>query len=273
MKSCINGAKRSNNNFKNTFCNVNELCINRVRQSSTNNIIPHCAGDGDVRINNKVVSRSTFSDCFSLNKKNYIDLLRDSTKPIVICTGPTGSGKTYLSCMEGTTGLSTGKYKKMIITRPAVSIENEDHGFLPGNLNNKMDPWIRPIYDNINETIGVREFDSLLRHKIVEICPFGYIRGRTFNNTYVIADEMQNSTKMQFQTLLTRLGEDSKIVINGDLNQSDNPSKDGLSNFLFLLEKYLSVYPIEYISLVALSNEDIRRHPAINEILNIYSNN
>jgi len=208
----------------------------------------------------------------SANKKIYIESLLDQTKPIVICTGPTGSGKTYLACVEGTTGLSTGKYKKMLITRPAVSIENEDHGFLPGNLDKKMDPWIRPIYDNMEQTIGIKEFESLVRHKIIEVCPFGYIRGRTFNNAYILADEMQNSTKMQFQTLLTRLGTDSKMVINGDLAQSDNTNNDGLSEFIWLLNNYLNNDNIpEYISLVCLTQGDIRRHPAINEIMNIYS--
>jgi len=217
---------------------------------------------------NKIVIKkpSNYSTNYSENKLKYISEL-NGEKPILICTGPTGTGKTYLACEEGINQLN--KYKKILITRPAVSIHNEQHGFLPGSLEDKMAPWFRPIYDNIEDSFGKDYLNYLLKNRIIDMCPFAYIRGRTFTNTFVIADEMQNATSMQFKTLLTRLGEESKLVINGDLSQSDNTDNNGLSEFLFLLDKYPK--EPEYISKVQLLNEDIIRHPAVNEILDIYS--
>jgi len=205
---------------------------------------------------------------YSENKLRYISELNGDS-PIVICTGPTGTGKTFLACQEGIQQLKN--YKKILITRPAVSIHNEQHGFLPGSLEDKMAPWFRPIYDNIEDSFGKEYLDYLLKNKIIDMCPFAYIRGRTFNNTFIIADEMQNSTKMQFQTLLTRIGESSKLVINGDPNQSDDPNNDGLSDFLFRLSRYSINKNPEYISTIQLRGEDIIRHPAVNEILDIYN--
>jgi phosphate starvation-inducible PhoH-like protein len=202
---------------------------------------------------------------YSENKLKYISEL-NGEKPIIICTGPTGTGKTYLACQEGIKQLSD--YRKILITRPAVSIHNENHGFLPGTLENKMAPWFRPIYDNIEESFGKDYLDYLLKNKIIDMCPFAYIRGRTFNNTFIIADEMQNATSMQFKTLLTRIGYDSKLVINGDISQSDNPANNGLAEFLGCLNRY-HTEPM-YISRIELETEDIIRHPAVIEILDIY---
>ena len=207
----------------------------------------------------------------SEEKLQYKRFLSDPLIPIVICTGPTGSGKTYMACREGINQLNNGYYKKMLITRPAVSIDNEQHGYLPGTLDKKMDPWIRPIYDNIEDIIGIKQFEYLLKHKVIEICPFAYIRGRTFKNTYIIADEMQNSSRMQFKTLLTRIGDSSKIVVNGDLLQSDNISNDGLNDFITRLIEYSKNNERKYVKIVNLHNDDIQRHPSILEILDIYS--
>jgi len=207
----------------------------------------------------------------SEEKLQYKRYLSDPMIPIVICTGPTGSGKTYMACKEGINQLNNGSYEKLLITRPAVSIDNEQHGYLPGTLNKKMDPWIRPIYDNIEDIIGIKQLDYLIKHKVIEICPFAYIRGRTFKNTYIIADEMQNSSRMQFKTLLTRIGESSKIVVNGDLLQSDNSSNDGLNDFITRLIEYSKNNERKYTKIVNLLNDDIQRHPSILEVLDIYS--
>jgi phosphate starvation-inducible PhoH-like protein len=171
----------------------------------------------------------------SENKLHYVEQLNNEV-PIVICTGPTGTGKTFLACHEAISQLE--KYKKILITRPAVSIHNEQHGFLPGSLEDKMAPWFRPIYDNIEDSFGKEYLEYLLKNKIIDICPFAYIRGRTFNNTFVIADEMQNATRMQFQTLLTRIGKESKMVINGDIQQTDSVDNNGLLDFLTKLNCY-----------------------------------
>ena len=134
-----------------------------------------------------------------------------------------------------------------------------------------MDPWIRPVYDNIGSVIGHKEVEQMIKYKIIELCPIGYLRGRTFTDTFIIADEMQNSTKMQFQTLLTRVGKDSKLVVNGDLEQSDNISDNGLYDFIKRLKEYLDTKNVKYIQLVNLQKSDIIRHPCVTEILDIYS--
>ena len=204
----------------------------------------------------------------SENKAKYIEAL-NGTKPIVICTGPTGSGKTFLACREALQQLK--KYKKILITRPAISIENEDHGFLPGTIEQKMTPWFRPIYDNIEDSFGKEYLSRLLKERIIEMCPFAYMRGRTFHNTFIIADEMQNTTKMQFKTLLTRIGNNSKIVINGDSAQCD-ARDDGLADFIFRMQKYQNTFDeLEYIERIELDGNDIMRHPSIVEVLKIYS--
>ena len=208
------------------------------------------------------------SENYSKNKLNYLCELNGSL-PIVICTGPTGTGKTFLACQEGINQLH--KYNKILITRPAVSIHNEQHGFLPGSLEDKMAPWFRPIYDTIEDSYGKDYLSFLLKNKIIDMCPFAYIRGRTFNNTFIIADEMQNATSMQIKTLLTRIGENSKLIINGDLSQSDNIDNNGLSDFLTRFNRYSITKTPEYISWVELYNEDIIRHPAVTEILDVYS--
>ena len=207
------------------------------------------------------------SKLLSIQKQLYIELLKNQTKPIVICTGPTGSGKTFLACESAITQLLSGNYKKILITRPAVSIHNEQHGFLPGTLEKKMDPWIKPVLDNMESITGPKKIADLFKYKIIEVCPFGYIRGRTFKDTYIIADEMQNSTQTQFQTLLTRIGDSSKIVVNGDLAQSDDPEANGLNDFIHRL---CSLQDLKYVEHIDLSTKDIIRHPAVNEILDIY---
>jgi phosphate starvation-inducible PhoH-like protein len=230
-----------------------------------------CGGSKNLHGYGKFNTRNTTVQ-LSENKLKYSKYLTNMEIPIIICTGPTGTGKTFSACDEGLTQLLEGKYKKILVTRPTVSVENEQLGFLPGNLDKKMDPWVRPVYDNLEALVGIKEVEQMVRYKIIEICPIAYLRGRTFNDTFIIADEMQNSTKMQFQTLLTRVGQESKIVVNGDLEQSDNVADNGLYDFIKRLHSYLeSGNQIKYIAMVNLQQSDIIRHPCVSEILNVYS--
>ena len=155
---------------------------------------------------------------------------------------------------------------KIVITRPAVSVD-EDHGFLPGTLNQKMEPWTRPIMDVFEEYYHPREIADMLDDGIIEISPLAYMRGRTFKNAFVIADEMQNATPSQMKMLLTRLGENSRMVVTGDLNQADRPRENGLLEFVGLYEQ---VSRHNLIDMVWFEAKDIERHPVVKEILSIY---
>jgi len=155
---------------------------------------------------------------------------------------------------------------KIVITRPAVSVD-EQHGFLPGDLNEKMAPWTRPIFDVFSDNFCQAEIERQVREGIVEVAPLAYMRGRTFKNSVIIADEMQNATPSQMKMLLTRLGEGSKMVVTGDLQQADRPSNNGLLQFL---ELYNNFNNHQYVDICRFSKQDIERHEAVKEILDIY---
>jgi phosphate starvation-inducible PhoH-like protein len=188
----------------------------------------------------------------------YMLALR-SNKPIVVCTGPAGSGKTMLACQVAVEQINKGK---VILTRPIVAAD-EDMGYLPGDLNEKMEPWTRCFFDIFEKYLTHNQMDRAIR-----IEPLGYMRGRTFEDTLILADEMQNSTENQMLMLLTRVGPRTRIVITGDLQQSDLGDENGLRN----LVKNLSLYHTNYIEHVDMDEGDIIRHPAVNEVLKILQN-
>jgi len=203
--------------------------------------------------------------------------LEDEKVNIVFAVGPAGTGKTMLACTNAIQALKAGKIDKIILTRPVVPVE-EDIGFLPGNINKKMDPWIRPIFDIFLEFYSQREIDTMMNNNMIEISPLAYMRGRTFKRSMIIADEMQNSSPNQMLMLITRIGKDSKMVITGDLNQTDKPgTKGGLYDFIQRFRAYSvsketskEASPIE---LIELNETDIERHPVIETVLNIYKVN
>ena len=157
----------------------------------------------------------------SVAQEQYLQGLKNPEKRIVIATGPAGTGKTVFGCEYGIHQLLKGVYERMIFTRPLVSVD-EEFGFLPGTMEEKMAPWIRPIYDVLSQYISIKEIQLLMEEKIIEIVPLGFMRGRTFKNALILADEMQNSTPSQMKMLLTRIGTGSKMVLTGDLEQCDH---------------------------------------------------
>lgn len=204
----------------------------------------------------------------SRNQETYIDLLKDESKMIVFATGPAGTGKTMLAVIAAVRALRSGSVNKIIITRPAVGVDDEKHGFLPGDLNQKMEPWTRPIMDIMKEYYRPQELTRMLDDAVIEVSPLAYMRGRTFKNAFIIADEMQNATPGQMKMLLTRLGENSKMVVTGDTRQADRADPDnGLLDFQRLVDSYRSS---QYVAGCELTGKDVHRHPAVLEVLKIY---
>ena len=200
------------------------------------------------------------------SQTRYSHLLRNKAKKIVVANGPAGTGKTLFATEYGIRNFFTHQYEKIVFTRPSVSVD-EDLGYLPGTLEEKMAPWVRPIYDILYRFLSSKEVTYLMEEKIIEIAPLGYMRGRTFEKTWIVADEMQNCTVSQMKMLLTRLGQNSKLVITGDLDQHDNVSEiNGLEDFLERMKGRRS----SSISSFEFDKEDIQREKVVKEVLDIY---
>lgn len=208
-------------------------------------------------------------------QKHYMDTLEKPEHSIVIATGPAGTGKTILACHLGIRKLQAGEIQKLILTRPAVSVE-EQHGFLPGTLEEKMEPWLRPVYDVFYQYFSAQKLQKLIQQQTIEICPLAYMRGRTFENAWIIADEAQNMTPNQMLMLLTRIGNKSKMVITGDPKQHDRGFEvNGLNDFLERYEKnerQLAILGTTFgeVSVVKFEHRDVERHPVIRKILSLY---
>lgn len=204
----------------------------------------------------------------TLNQEEYINLLTDPGKLIIFATGPAGTGKTMLAMLAGIRALKMGEISKIVLTRPAVGVDDEKHGFLPGDLNAKMEPWTRPLFDVMAEYYDPKEIARMLDDQIIEISPLAFMRGRTFKHSWIIADEMQNATPNQMKMLLTRLGEGSKMIVTGDTRQADRKDPDnGLLDFKGLVKQYSQA---SYVAGVEMTGKDIQRHPAVVEVLKIY---
>ncbi len=203
----------------------------------------------------------------SLNQEKYIVSLQDDQQDIVIAYGPAGTGKTYLAMQAAIKAYRMGMCERIVLTRPAVGVEGERHGFLPGTLEEKMAPWTRPLLDVMREYYTPQEIKKMLEDQTVEISPLAFMRGRTFKDSWIIADEMQNATPGQMKMLLTRIGEDSKIVVTGDVEQTDKRKKDnGLADLCVRLGK-----SVNGIALCELNKRDIQRHKIITSILKLYN--
>ena len=199
------------------------------------------------------------------NQETYMLKLLDKDKDIVFGIGPAGTGKTLLAVQIAVKLFKEGEVEKIIVTRPAVSVD-EDLGFLPGTLEQKMAPWTRPIFDVIREYFTAREITMMIDEGIIEIAPLAYMRGRTFKNSFILADEMQNATPNQMKMLLTRIGEGSKMVVTGDLAQADRLTDNGLVSFI----RQLYTRNLTRLDIVNFEHRDIERHEAVKEVLEIY---
>ena len=202
----------------------------------------------------------------NLRQEDYLAHLENPKKDMVFALGPAGTGKTLIATLWAIKQLKSREIERIVITRPAVSVD-EQHGFLPGTLEQKMAPWTRPIMDVFREFWDLKQIESMLENEVIEIAPLAYMRGRTFKNCVIIGDELQNSTVSQMKMLLTRIGEGSKMVITGDLNQHDRGfEQNGLADFI----KRLAADPSSKMALVEFERQHVERHPAVAEVLRIY---
>ena len=203
----------------------------------------------------------------SRGQEQLVLSLLDADTNITVAVGPAGTGKTYLAMQAAIKALRHNEVDRIILTRPAVGVEDEQHGFLPGTLEQKMAPWTRPLLDVLREYYHPRDITRMLDDQVIEISPLAYMRGRTFKNAWIIADEMQNATPGQMKMLLSRLGQGSKITVTGDVEQADRKTTD---NGLLDLCERLTRQGISGLDVIKLTSRDIQRHPMISSILALY---
>lgn len=199
----------------------------------------------------------------TIGQREYVSAVR--SRDLVFCIGPAGTGKTYLAVVLAVLAMKTGSAKRIVLTRPAVEA-GESLGFLPGDLKEKVDPYLRPLYDALHDVLGAEQTDRLMERGVIEIAPLAYMRGRTLDDAFIILDEAQNTTKAQMKMFLTRLGFGSKMVINGDKTQIDLPrgTESGLIAAESILKKVGDIH-FQY-----LEQGDVVRHPLVAKIIEAY---
>lgn len=195
------------------------------------------------------------------NQQDYLDSI--DVNSITLGLGPAGTGKTFLAVERATSALLTGQANRLILTRPAVEA-GENLGFLPGTLEDKLDPYLRPLTDAIHDLVGPEQLETWVRQETIEVAPLAFMRGRTLNNAFIILDEAQNTTPAQMKMFLTRMGFGSKIVITGDTSQVDIKGNNGLEHAARLLAD------MEDIGVITLTNKDVVRHPLVAKIIRSY---
>lgn len=202
----------------------------------------------------------------NLNQETLVASLENAKKHIVFAVGPAGCGKTLLATMAAVKALKEGVIERIVITRPNVAVDDNDIGYLPGDILKKMMPWMMPIIDVFSEYYTQKEITTMLEENTIEIVPVAYIRGRTFKNCYILFDEAQNSTPTSMLSVLTRIGENSKLIVTGDVRQGDRGLNNGLSD---VIRRMASHDPV-HIDLVEFDDRDVERHPVIKEVLKMY---
>lgn len=227
-------------------------------QDGTQNKIKELTGDGIcVTTSGKTVKPKT------LGQKNYVDAIYKNT--IVMGIGPAGTGKTYLAVAMAVKAFKAHEVNKIILTRPAVEA-GEKLGFLPGDLQDKVDPYLRPLYDALFEMLGADNFQKHMEKGSIEVAPLAYMRGRTLDDAFIILDEAQNTTSEQIKMFLTRLGFNSKIVVTGDITQIDLPDKKRSG----LIEAMRVLQEVDDISIIRFTEQDVVRHKLVQEIIKAY---
>ena len=209
-----------------------------------------------------ITARGKQIKCKTVGQKEYVEAIRKNT--VVFGVGPAGTGKTYLAVCMAVSAFKSKQVEKIILTRPAVEA-GEKLGFLPGDLHEKVDPYLRPLYDALQELLGLETYGKLMERGAIEVAPLAYMRGRTLSNAFIILDEAQNTTKEQMKMFLTRMGEGSKTVVTGDITQIDLDGKEsGLVHATGILDG------VEGVSVVRLSAKDVVRHPLVMRIIHAY---
>lgn len=253
------GALRKQDNKHSHLINLDENNTFYMNQSKTINFN---------QANYIIKSRRTVHiKAQSENQEIYLNYLQDPTVDVVVVSGPAGTGKTYLAMLNAISKLREGEIDKILLTRPAVTVDDEKHGFLPGDLNEKMEPWVRPLLDILREYYTQKDIKHMLEEQIIEITPLAFCRGRNFRSSYIILDEAQNATPTQIKMLLTRIGFGSKIVITGDIEQTDRKTAQ---NGLLDIKHRLKMLDVPGLKACEFQIEDIRRHHIIEHILNLY---
>ncbi len=212
-----------------------------------------------------VTARGKKIYCKTLNQRDYCRAIKKNT--LTFAVGPAGTGKTYLAVALAVAAFRRGEVDRIILTRPAIEA-GEKLGFLPGDLQMKVDPYLRPLYDALEELFGVDNYTALIEKGIIEIAPLAYMRGRTLSRAFIILDEAQNTTEEQMKMFLTRMGEGSKVVVTGDITQIDLPlgGKSGLKQAIKILAD------IDGIAVCRLTDKDVVRHELVQKIIKAYDN-
>lgn len=232
-------------------------CIELVKDGATDDIAGIMSGVIAITSRGKPVK------CKTVGQKKYVDAIKNNT--VTFGIGPAGTGKTYLAVALAVSAYKCKQVEKIILTRPAVEA-GEKLGFLPGDLQTKVDPYLRPLYDALQEMFGLENYAKLMERGVIEIAPLAYMRGRTLSDSFIILDEAQNTTKEQMKMFLTRMGENSKVVITGDVTQIDLP--DGKKSGLKFAAEILK--DIEDIAVINLTHKDVVRHPLVMRIIEAY---
>lgn len=227
--------------------------------------------------------KTTSSHCpkkaFNLRPKNlkqqhYVETLKNIDPPIVIATGASGSGKTLFASYIGAQKLIDGQVERIVVTRPTVSVGTDNLGFLPGTLDQKLEPWVRPVFDALGLHFDKQKITQLMKDGILEVASLPHLRGRTFTNSWIICDEAQNTTAEQMLMVLTRIGEGSKLVVTGDPSQHDRSINDnGLCDLLYRINNTRSKcdFVSKAIEVIEFDYRDVQRHPVIPIIIEMYS--